>query len=187
MLITCGCTAAPNETFEDKLDKRYLKIDNYAAKGNLAVYSNKTKNTYDFIEGYKSPDTYLIEYPKDNMKILFEGDRVTISDNKSSSKQTFIDLKDEYMHLFINHFFENYFSNQGDKYVYEKVGKNYVLKCDITTKSGDNLVEILTLNSKNLYPVCLDVMRKGGEKIMEINFTEFEFVKKFKEDIFNIN
>ncbi len=176
-----------NETFEDKLDKRYIKIENYAAKGTLAVFSNKTKNTYEFIEGYKAPDTYLIEYPTDNMKILFSEGKVIISDKKANGKQTFTDIKDEYMHLFINHFFESYFSNQGDEYIYEKVGKNYVLKTDITTKSGDNLVEILTLNSKSLYPIHLDVMRKGGEKIMEIDFNEFEFVKKFKEDIFNIN
>lgn len=186
-MIICGCSNLPNESFEDKLDKRYAKIENYAASGKLIVYSNKTKNTYEFIEAFKEPDVYLLEYPKDDMKILFADGRITISDKKSNGKQTFSDIKEEYMHLFIDNFFKNYFSQQSGEYVYEKSGKNLILKCDVSTQSGDNLVEILTISDKNLLPLHLDVLRKGGEKIFEMDFNEFEFVKKFKDDIFNIN
>lgn len=184
--LLTGCSAVPKESFEDRFDKKYLEIENYASSGKITVYSNKTKNSYNFIQAYKKPDMYILEYPDDNMKMLFSEGKVFIAHSKNNKKTSFKDIKEEYMHIFVDNFLKNYFSCQSGEYLYEKSGKNLILKCDVTTQSGDNLVELLIIDEKNLIPIHLDVLRKGGEKVFEIDFNKFEFVKKFKDDIFDI-
>ena len=184
--LLLGCAAIPKESFEDRFDKKYFEIDNYAASGKITVHSNKTKNSYNFIQLYKKPDMHILEYPDDNMKMMFSEGKVMIVDSKNNKKTSFKDIKEEYMHIFVDNFFKNYISAQSGEYLYEKNGKNLLLKCDLTTQSGDNLVELLIIDEKNLTPIHLEVFRKGGEKIFEIDFDKFEFVKKFKDDIFNI-
>ena len=69
--------------------------------------------------------------------------------------------------------------------MYEKMGSGISIKCDVSTKSGDELAEIMVLDEKKLEPKSFTVFRKGGEKLFEMKFDGFEFVKKFKDGVFD--
>ena len=183
--VLSGCGEAQRQSFEERFDKRYLDMQSYAASGSIAVYSNKTENTYKFALGAEKDGARFIEYPDDKLKIVFKNGEATLINGKAGGKETVKEEREEYLHIFPDKFFKNYIDAQGESYQYEKSAGNVAIKCDISTKSGDNLVEIMILDEKKLNPRIFTIYRKGGEKLFEIKFNEFEFVKKFKDDVFN--
>lgn len=183
--LLTGCGAPKKQTFEERFDKKYLDMQSYAASGSITVYSNKTENEYKFFMCSEKDGPHLIDYPDDKLKIVFKNGEALIANGKTNGKETVREEKDEYLHLFPDKFLKQYISEKGAEYVYEKSGANIGIKCDVSTKSGDNLVEIMLLDEKKLNPKLFTVYRKGGEKLFEMKFDEFEFVKKFKDGVFN--
>lgn len=180
-----GCSAAQKQTFEERFEKKYLDMQSYAASGNIAVFSNKTENSYKFALCSEKDGARMINYPEDKLKIVFKDVEAVITNGKTGGKGTVKEEKEEYLHIFPDKFFERYIADKGEEYVYENSGAHISIKCDVSTKSGDELVEIMILDEKKLEPKTFTVFRKGGEKLFEMNFDGFEFVKKFKDGVFN--
>lgn len=183
--VLSGCTGAQNQSFEERFDKKYLDMQSYAASGSIAVYSNKTENSYKFAMCSEKDGARMIEYPSDKLKIVFKDGEAVIMNGKTKGRETVKEGKDEYLHIFPDKFFERYIADKGEEYAYEQGGAGISIKCDVSTKSGDELVEIMLLDEKKLEPKMFTVFRKGGEKLFEMKFDGFEFVKKFKDGVFD--
>ena len=184
-VMLTGCSAPQKQTFEERFEKKYLDMQSYAASGSIAVFSNKTENSYKFALCSEKDGARMIEYPDDKLKIVFKDGEAVIINGKTKGKEKVREEKDEYLHIFPDKFFARYIEQKDAGYVYEKMGSGISIKCDVSTKSGDELAEILVLDEKKLEPKSFTVFRKGGEKLFEMKFDGFEFVKKFKDGVFD--
>lgn len=181
--LISGCSAGnnTNENVFQKINKKYINIPSYTASGTLTVSGNKTCNTYNFTQIYKSPNKFRMDF--DDISFVSADNGVYIYDSNTKSNIDANNLKSEMYLYFINSFFKQYFMCESTKSPDIFKEKTAILECDIQHKYLSK--SRLFLDLKSFTPKLMEYYDLSGKCIYKIEIKQFKFEKNIKDDLFN--
>ena len=184
VIAISGCSTGnnTNENVFEKINKKYINIPSYTASGILTVVGNKSENSYNFSQVYKSQNQFRMDF--DDIIFISTDDGVFVRNNKINSNVDANNLKSEMYLYFVNSFFKQYFTCENIKLPDVSKKERVVLECD--TQHKYLIKGRLYLNSKTLIPEILEFYDANGICKYKIEIKQFKFEKNIKDDLFNI-
>lgn len=188
--MTAGCANnTTEETIYQKINKKYIDIGDYSAKGTITVHSNKTENSYQFEQYHKAPDRFLLKYVEDGITVLLEEGATTVKNEKVNSEISLSASKDQYLCLFIDSFFKSYYTGETTtvKTAGGLVDKTMMLECNLDDDAHAACKQRLFIDTKTILPVRMEILDETEKVIAEIAFESFKFEKELEDSVFDIH
>lgn len=189
-VFLAGCGKKDAGSVVKDLDHVISKLDSYQGVGKMVLYTGQQPQEYFVEVWYQKPHYYRISLTndsKDITQIVLRNDEgvfvLTPHLNKSFRFQS------------------DWPENQGQVYLYQSLVKSILTDRDrqFTKESGSYVFDVLAnyqnaalarqkiwLDPKSYAPKHVEVADGNGNVLVKVDFTQFEFGKKFEKDSFDM-
>ncbi len=189
-MVAAGCGTRNAEQIVNDLDHVVSKLDSYQGTGQMILQTGQQPQKYDVEVWYQNPHFYRISLTneaKDVTQIVLRNDEgvfvLTPHLNKMFRFQSDWPENSGQVYLYqslvqsIVTDTERQFATEKDAYVFD-VAANY--------QNGLLARQKIWLNKKSLAPQKVEVSDEKNNIMVVVDFTQFEFGKKFEKDSFDM-
>lgn len=197
VLLFTGCgtsKTAKDEAAYDKIQKRLINLESYAATGTVTYISNKNTHTYEVSQFCKMTGEYRVEVTgpekvKGNITVC---DGKTIAQfNSRITGKLIVGTQDtsERYEIFLTSFVKNYVKSQEVSVSVANMDENVCTVLEAKIPGGHPYLasEKLWVDNTTLDPVKLVIYDPDGGERVVVNFIIFEYNKELDDKLFLIN
>ncbi|WP_442601842.1 DUF4367 domain-containing protein [Paenibacillus sp. KN14-4R] len=189
-VVLSGCGQRNAGSVVKDLNEKMTKLDSYQGSGRMVVQSGAQPQEYKVEVWYQTPNYYriaLTNQERDITQIVLRNDEgvyvLTPQLNKSFRFQS------------------NWPDNQGQVYLYQSLvksivddqerqftsdDKSYVFDVAANYSTGTLTRQKVWIDKKSLQPQKVEVSDGNQNVVVKLEFTQFEFNKKFEKDSFDM-
>ncbi len=188
--LLAGCGDKDASSIVKDLDRKMNKVESYQGSGRMVVHTGVDPQEYQVEVWYKAPSYYRISLTnekKDISQIVLRNDEgvfvLTPHLNKSFRFQSDWPQNQGQVYLYqslvqsIVADRERQFTTDGDTYVFDVAG-NY--------QNASFARQRVWLTKKDFAPKHIEVENETGQKLLEFDFTAFQFGQTFDKDSFDM-
>lgn len=188
--LLAGCGKKDASSIVKDLDRKMDKLESYQGSGRMVVHTGVDPQEYQVEVWYKAPSYYRISLTnekKDISQIVLRNDEgvfvLTPHLNKSFRFQSDWPQNQGQVYLYqslvqsIVADRERQFTTDGDTYVFDVAG-NY--------QNASFARQKVWLTKKDFAPKHIEVENATGQKLLEFDFTAFQFGQTFDKDSFDM-
>lgn len=194
MVILCGCEKS-NVGYDvhKKIYDTYQSLPGYVAQAEITSYSNHSENTYQVKQYYQypgmtrteniAPDTLagvVTIVNGDNAKVVspMEENPIHVSGISSGDMD----------YLFVSSFFQLYYKSEETSIRTSTAegGNTVVLSAETGSSNPYRKSIALTIDSKTLNPVSMEIMGEDLKTYIKVTYTSFEVVQDLDPALFSV-
>ncbi len=194
LFSACGKQSYLNDRDMDiyeKIHRYYSEMESYSATMTLKAYSNKTENVYTAEQKTKGNRFYTkITSPAANFSVITvtDGDK-TGTRTEGSDYTLTVPSADHTGMMFVNRFFTAYYASEQTAVT---VSSNLsgsaavVLETELSENNPRLSHAQLTLDSKSLAPLVLEITDATGKTVLQGTFSDFRYNDTIDDKFFSI-
>ena len=192
LMIGCNMKKEQLSTME-KIQNQLRDMKNYECTGTLTRISNKSENTYDIKQYYKSTGEYRLELlsPEDVLGnyTVFDGNSI-FQYNPRIPGKVIKDVPESQMRneLFLGYFVKNYFQSEDVSIETGNMDleKATVLEAVIPGQNKYTATEKLWIDEETLKPIKFVIYDTEGKERYIIDYKDFEYNTDIDNTLFEI-
>ena len=192
MLSACGHGYLHDRNMDvyEKIHRYYNEMESYSSDLTITAYSNKTKNTYHAEQKALGNDKFYMKIAADqgdlSITTVENGGKVTTTTDGSEFSVT-VPTHEGTGLLFVNRFFAKYYASE-DTVLSVNGGRNgsvTVLETALSESNPRFAKAKLTVDSKTLAPLRIELADRNGDAILKGEFSHFIYNDSVDERIFS--
>lgn len=193
MLLLISCKQPTEEELFYKAQKKLGNMESYKCTATIVVKDEKGEREYSFNQMFKYPDKYRLEAtsPEEYMgyTTIYNGRAAWVINPSIDQtwKTNSFERSGEQL-MFVGYFMRNLISNEGAIISRESnmEGSYIVIETPISGGNYYFSTQKLSISSKSLNPIELQILDEGGLIRFRANFDDFEYNIPLDDDLFYI-